>query len=188
MIIRRDVLRLVSASAVASHLPFAINAEEAEAALNQPITFDVDIDPAPSVDGHGWPLPSATEFANNVRRSLYAEDWGGFADGAPEEWAAYKQALGAVVDLAPGVLDRPGPSPVSRLDESVVALAGTSWEAGVRVGAQLEMLRQALLNARQICAPCNGAGRLVTFTPDGQRQVHPCSRCDGAGVVNTVAV
>ena len=188
MIVRRDVFRLLGISAIASRLPFAISPAEAQALLDEPITFDVDIDPSPSVDGFGWPIPSATQFANNLRRALYAEDWGMFGDGAPQEWADYKAALGAVVDLAPEILGRPGPSATSRMDECVVALAGASWEAGVRVGAQMEMLRQFLMHPRQICARCNGAGRLVTVTADGERLVQSCPVCEGVGTVATGAV
>lgn len=188
MIARRDVLRLIGATAVSAPLPFAVSPAQAEALLDDPITFDTDIAPSPSDDGYGWPIPSATQFANNLRRALYAEDWGMFGDGGPREWADYKQALGAVVDLAPTTLGRPGPSAISRMDETVVALAGASWEAGIRVGAQMEMLRQALMHPLQICARCNGAGRLVTFTADDERLVHPCPVCEGVGTVATVAV
>lgn len=188
MIARRDVLRLIGATAVSAPLPFAISAKEAEALLNEPITFDTDGWGSPSDDPYGWPLPGPVQFANATRRGLFAEDFGGFGDGSPEAWALYKKALDQVIDLAPDVLARPGPSPVSHLDEVVVALASESWEAGVRIGSQLEYLRQALMHAKQVCAQCNGHGRTTTFAPDGARHVHPCPVCEGAGTVATVAV
>ncbi|MCA9878572.1 MAG: hypothetical protein KC442_12345 [Thermomicrobiales bacterium] len=195
MLARRDVLRLMTATAAARHLPFTLTPEEAAAKLDESVPFDVEIAPPPSHDGYGWAIPSATDFANAMRRSLFDEDWGGFGDAPPEYWAAYKQALGAVIDLAPEILGHPGPTPVAAMDEAVLALVCASWEAGVRVGAQMEMLRQALLAPTAICPSCNGHGRRTAFNTGGGRDsitdtqlVLPCAQCAGAGIIAIQAV
>lgn len=196
MIARRDLLRLMAAASAANtlSLPFALSPAEAAAVLDAPVPFDPGIAPTPSNDARGWPIPSAGQFANTAWSGLDIEAFGWFEEGAPVEWAAYRQAMRAVADLHPESLSLAGINPLSLLDEEVLRLCITSWDAGVRVGAELEHLRQAMLRPVQVCPRCHGDGRAAIPRPvreAGLRADDPpglCPACGGSGTVPIIAV
>jgi hypothetical protein len=99
------------------------------------------------------------------------------------EWAAYKQALGAVVDLDPDRLMMVGAlHPVTVLDEAAVALFCAGWHAGVRA-AQAASAGNGFVVPVTSCPRCSGQGRLW----DGQTVRRPdadeakCPACGGRG-------
>lgn len=193
MTTRRDVLNLVTATAAARHLPFAITPQEAAATMDEPVPFAVDPAP-PTLDPSGFPLPSPGEFAESMRRTMNADAYGWFMEGAPVEYAAYRQALQAVSDAAPDLLPMEGANALGKLDDAVMNLCMTSWNAGVGVGAELEHVRQAMLRPVAVCHRCHGSGRekyvSPMLTPEMQPDdpPHLCRICDGVGTLPVKAV
>lgn len=193
MIVRRDVLRLAAATAAARHLPFSLTPEEAAAKLDEPTPFAPD--PASTTrDPSGYPLPGPADFAESMRMAMNADAYGWFTEGAPAEYAAYRQALQAVSDAAPDLFPMEGINALGRLDDAVMNLCMTSWNAGVGVGAELEHVRQAMLRAIAVCHRCHGSGRekyvSPYVTPDMQPSDPPgfCRTCAGAGILPVKAV
>lgn len=193
MITRRDTLRLMTATAAARHLPFALSQAEASAKLDEPVPFDAGI-AAPTLDYTGYPMPSPTAFAEDLRQVMDLDSFGWFVDGAPEQCAAYRKALQAVADVAPGLLPMHGVGLMSELEDAVMNLALASWNAGVGVGAEIEHLRQALLRPVQLCHRCHGSGREEFLSPISTPDIQPddppriCTTCKGPGIVPTTAV
>jgi hypothetical protein len=176
---RRDTLRVAAALGASRALaPFAVSPEDAAAMLAAP----ADADEFPFNynetsfnrfhDAHVDPVSFAVEHDSTDFGFV-----GGFANGAAEEWAEYKQALDRVVALAPDLLDhdhedwegRRGQHPMVLLDEIVVAMGNTMHRAGIVVGVAYEHLRIAQTAPRMICR-CNG---------------HGCATCGGRGTLAT---
>jgi hypothetical protein len=177
---RRDTLRLAAAAGTAGALaPFAVDAEHAAALLAGPadhdefpvnytqVTFDQFTDD----------VVDPVSFAIEVDSTDFGFS-GAFANGAAEEWAAYKLALDRVVALAPDVLDytrqpgqhgQHGQHPMVLLDDLVVAMGNAMHRAGIVQGVAYEHLRLAQVAPRMLC-DCNG---------------HGCATCDGAGTLPT---
>lgn len=192
MIVRRDVLRLITATA-ARHLPFSLTTEEAAAKMDEPTPFAAD--PAPSThDPSGFPLPSPVEFAETMHQAMNADAFGWFTEGAPIEYSAYCKALQAVSDAAPGLFPMEGINALGNLDDAVMNLVMTSWNAGVGIGAELEHVRQAMLRPVAVCHRCHGTGRekyvSPYVTPDMQPEDPPgvCRTCSGAGILPVQAI
>ena len=74
--------------------------------------------------------------------------------------------------------------PWHRMDEAVLDLYLTAHREGVRQGAALERLRQALIGPSKLCPTCDGVGLLEG---DGRRwmrgEAHRCGECNGQGSV-----
>ncbi len=81
-------------------------------------------------------------------------------DVCASEWAAYKQALGTVIDLDPDRLSMGGAGhSVSLLEDAVVVLFCASWHAGVRA-AQAASAGSGFAVPVTSCPGCYGHGRL----------------------------
>jgi hypothetical protein len=175
-ITRRDTLRLAAAFAATRTATFAVSPEDAAAMLDGSAVddaFPYHLDDL-SFDRFAGTVMDPVTFAVEVDSTDTGVDWL-FANGAPAEWAAYKQALDRVVALAPDLLDENGSGwqgrccdhPMVLLDELVVAMGSTMWRAGVVAGAAYEHLRLALTAPVQVCR-CNG---------------HGCETCAGQGTL-----
>ena len=176
---RRDTLRVAAAlGASRAVAPFAVDAEQAATLL----TASGAEDAFPSyshdlpADALGADVLDPVTFAVEVDSA----DFGfhdRFMNGAPEEWADYKQALDRVIALAPELLDpehpislhgeRRGEHPITALDELVVTMGSAMHRAGVVQGAAYEHLRLAMTAPRKVCQ-CNG---------------HGCEACGGTGTL-----
>jgi hypothetical protein len=162
---RRDTLRLAAAvSATRALAPFAVEPADAAAMLAAPVDADefpynyTDLTFDRFRDDVVDPVTFAVEHDSTDFGFV-----GGFANGAAEEWAEYKQALDRVVALAPDLLDHTrqtgphGQHPMVLLDELVVAMGNTMHRAGIVVGVAYEHLRLAQIAPRMLCT-CNGHG------------------------------
>ena len=105
------------------------------------------------------------------------------------EWAAYKQALDAVIDLDldPDRLGVGGGSHlVALLGDAVVGLFCASWHAGVRA-AQAASAGSGFAVPVESCARCCGQGRL--WNGGSLRRVGAlpavCPVCGGTGTVGS---
>ena len=186
MITRRDALKLAAAYSAARTAPFAVSPAEAAALLDQPATCD---------PGDGRPSVWDADFLDPVH---FAEAIDGvdftdlFESGAAVEMAAYKQALNALIDQYPEMVDPPGyDHPITRLDETALNMWCAAWMGGVRAGAAYEHLRLAMVTPRQVCTRCHAQGRLWGGRPDRHydngSNGTTCPDCGGRGTVPTPA-
>lgn len=189
MIARRDMLKLAAALTATStaHLPFSLSPDEARAWLDDPAELDPGEDRAFDFGRQEIP-PGPTAFINRAVPHLPIDE---LRSDNPEEWAAYKQSLQRVIDVAPNALNLRFGNPMCDMDEAAVALWSAAWFAGVRLGAELEHVRLAMLSARQICPKCGGHGRVwgvlgKAHIREGDERI--CETCQGAGTVPAVVV
>ena len=193
MITRRDALKL--AALAAGGAPFAVPPEQAAALLDAPA---VDQNPlaAGVPAGGAWepraPTYDPAGFARDLVRGEALDDGEDLlCHVAPDEMAAYKQALAALYRDLPILRSVPHDHPINRLDEAALSAWSAAFAQGVRAGAAAEHLRLALLGGSRECRRCQGhgavwggSGYLVAFDPDGEE---PCPTCGGRGTVPTPA-
>jgi hypothetical protein len=193
MLTRRDALRLAAAMSAARAPLFPATA--ADAALDAPATFWPEAD-RPSLRAHEPTVADPLAFAE----SLDALDVDNtlFANGAPEEWAAYKQLLAHLAAQLPATTDAGTDdlrALLEELDEAAVDLSTVSWMGGVRAGVAYEHLRLALMADRQVCPRCHGYGRLwddrplhvAQATDEPTVSIRECPVCAGTGTTLAVA-
>ena len=182
MLTRRDTLRVATALAASRAIPFAVTPGAAAAALDAPADFwDGALD-ADAIVGGNRPSVMAGPAPFAEALDGFDVDDGQFVNGAPDEWAWYKQALDVVIDLDPERLAMRVGTATNDLDEAVVAMGNAMWDAGVRAGATYEHLRLALMSDRTVCNTCNGHGRDRGWDREAAPTT-PCLDCLGAGVL-----
>jgi hypothetical protein len=110
-------------------------------------------------------------------RLLREDALGSIDDAYAVHWSRYKKALAAVEALDPERLSGPGQTPLTLMDEEVVAHVHEAWEAGAYIGAAFAKAELNLEVERRICRRCGGYG-VDRRVPD-----HPCAVCGGDGTV-----
>src|SRR5262245_38365225 len=105
------------------------------------------------------------------------------------------QALEWVIDLDPTRLSRSHVSPVSALQEAIVALYVAAWVRRLYTGHQLGERQEPLIAfvTQQVCQRCAGTGLLwdgSLLRPDGTpaEAAGPCDACEGDGYLDRVAL
>jgi hypothetical protein len=111
-------------------------------------------------------------------RLLREDALGDIDDAYAVPYAAYKKALATVEALDPDRFSGPGQTPLTQLDEQVIALMHEAWEAGAVVGAAFAHAQLALEVERRICHRCNASG--VDRQAPGRLS---CPVCGGEGTV-----
>ncbi len=131
-------------------------------------------------------VTSALEDALSLHQTAYvAEAWSRYKSA----WHCVATEGGAQGSAVPSTVT----TPLSRLDEEAVALAGDAWRAGFQLAMALApALAQGGVAIRlpetAVCPACGGC-RVITDRSNGRREVEidtedpVCPTCDGEGVV-----
>jgi hypothetical protein len=90
-----------------------------------------------------------------------------------------------MVRWLPFLADLKGRTPFSDLDEATTALWLETFQAGVRMGAELEHVRLALVGPTRSCRRCQARGELLAdgTYPLDELGTQTCPDCGGSGTL-----
>ncbi|MDP9363221.1 MAG: hypothetical protein M3Q10_03130 [Chloroflexota bacterium] len=192
MLSRRSALRLAAAVAAANAAPFAVSPEDARAMFAAPLASPAPLVPTAPAGGTWDAGPEIYDPAAFATEAIENNDWPDLLDHvAATKLAAYRQARAALFDALPVLREAGFGHPIHALDEAVHGIIGEAYTDGLRTGATVEHVRQALLGPVRLCRRCQGVGALRGGHADDEwptdAPAEPCPACGGRGTVATPA-